>query len=222
MPKSTFQNLDNSKRKQITEAFLREFAIKTFDEASITVVVKQLGIAKGSIYQYFKDKLDLYMYLIQECSIVKMSYVQSIKREDHPDFWAYFRNLYAAGYEFDAQNPLQSHFLHNLIQNLNSPSVKPLFDQMMGQTIAGFETLVAKEIELGLFRSDVPVKTMAFMLYKVGVGIQEYLEHTKIIEPKQSIYKNQPVYQNKKDFLLATVDEFISLIKPTFNKSPLI
>lgn len=219
MPKQTFVNLDTRKKRLITESFLREFTIKSYDEASITVVVKELGIAKGSVYQYFDNKLDLYMHLIEVCSNVKMQYIASLKRTDYSDFWAYFRDLYVHGYDFDSENPLESHFLHNLVQNLNSPSVKTLFDQMKTHTIAGFEKLVSYEVEQGLFRSDIPIRTQAFFLYKIGVSIQEYLEHTRIINPIESIKTNEPVYKHKKTVLLQTVDEFIRLSKPSFNKS---
>jgi len=219
MPKKTFNNLDEKKRELITNAFLREFAVKSFDEASITVVVKQLGIAKGSVYQYFDDKLDLFMYLVGECSSVKMKYVGSIERKNYPDFWNYFRDLFRYGFQFDSENPLQSHFLFNLTQNLNSPSVKNLYDTMLEQTVAGFEKMVKYEVEQGLFRDDVPLDVMGFMLYKVGLSIQEHLEFSGVINPKESIRNNQSVYQGKEDILMQTVDNYIRLAKPAFEKT---
>lgn len=217
MPKSTFLNLEAGKRKRITDAFLREFAIKTFDEASLTVVVKKLGIAKGSVYQYFEDKLDLFRFLIGECTQVKQQYVASIRREDYPDYWSYFRELYEGGYHFDAENPLQSHFLHKLSQNLNSPSINYLYDELMAQTVAAFEQMVTWEIQQGLFRKDIPVKTMGFLLYKIGVSIMEQLEVSGVINPRESIQNNQPVFAGKKHILMQTVDEYIRLSKDAFH-----
>ncbi|MCB0632207.1 MAG: TetR/AcrR family transcriptional regulator [Saprospiraceae bacterium] len=219
MPKPTFLNLEERKRKRITYAFLREFAVRSYDEASLTVVVKQLGIAKGSVYQYFDDKLDLFLYLIGECARVKQDYIASIKREDYPDYWSYFRELFKRGCQFDAENPLQSHFLHNLTQNLNSPSIKNIFDEMMSQTVAAFEQMVEQEVQAGLFRPDVPVKTMGFLLYKIGVSIQEQLEVTGAINPAESIENNQSVYQGKKEILLQTVDEYIRLARGAFDRN---
>lgn len=221
MPKKTFLNLNEAKKKQITDAFLREFATKPFDEASLTVVVKQLGIAKGSIYQYFETKLDLFLYLIGECGATKIKYVGSISRTDYPDFWHYFRALYEHGVQFDHENPLQSHFLFNLISNLNSPSIKDLYEGMVKQSISAFEGMVEHEIELGLFRDDIPVKTMAFMLYKMGTSIQENMIFAEVINPKKSIEENTPVYKGKKDELMTMVDDYIRLTKPSFDKSTL-
>lgn len=218
MPKQTFLNLGEAKKKQITDAFLREFAVKPFDEASVSIVVKQLGIAKGSVYQYFEDKLDLFLYLIDECVAVKRAYVESVVREEYGDFWDYFRDLYVHGYQFDEENPLQSHFLHKLVQNLNSASIRDLFDSLLKQSVLGFEEFVSHEIAIGRFRDDIPANTMGFMLYKVGISIQEQLEAMGVINPEESIAKNIPVYQGKKEALMQTVDEYIRLVRPAFDK----
>ena len=63
MPKETFHNLNSEKKEAFIEAFMYEFSHRTYEEASITSVVKTLGIAKGSVYQYFDGKLDLLLYL---------------------------------------------------------------------------------------------------------------------------------------------------------------
>ncbi|MEM6524884.1 MAG: TetR/AcrR family transcriptional regulator [Bacteroidota bacterium] len=65
MPKSTFANLKSEKRTLIIESGLNEFSDHSYAEASVSRMVKNLGIAKGSIYQYFNDKSDLYAYLIE-------------------------------------------------------------------------------------------------------------------------------------------------------------
>ncbi len=55
MPKETFNKLSQDKKDRITQGFLKEFYNKPYEEASITAVVKELGIAKGSVYQYFEE-----------------------------------------------------------------------------------------------------------------------------------------------------------------------
>ena len=219
MPKPTFINLKAKKKKQFTDAFLREFAIKSYDEASLSAVVKELGIAKGSVYQYFEDKLDLFNYLTGACVAVKMKYIAHLKRTDYPDFWTFFRSLYEHGVNFDLENPLQSHFLHNLTTNINSPSVKELYQQMMDQTVSGFEQMVAYEVSIGKFRDDLPARTMGFFLYKTSLAINDELELTGIINPKQSIIDHQPVYWQKEHLLLEKVDDYISLMKKALDKN---
>lgn len=69
MPKLTFHNLPDSKRKHFIQEAYKEFSLHSYESGSITNLVKKLGIAKGSVYQYFEDKGDLFHYLINEANL---------------------------------------------------------------------------------------------------------------------------------------------------------
>jgi AcrR family transcriptional regulator len=60
----TFKRLPETKKHDFLGTAYKEFALHDYESASITNLVKELGIAKGSVYQYFKDKQALYEYLI--------------------------------------------------------------------------------------------------------------------------------------------------------------
>lgn len=66
MPKQTFFNLPEQKRKTLLEAAEREFTRVPIFEASIANIIKIANIPRGSFYQYFEDKEDLYFYLLDE------------------------------------------------------------------------------------------------------------------------------------------------------------
>ena len=57
---NTFRNLPSDKQERIMEAALDEFAAKGYARASLNSIVASLGIAKGSLFQYFKDKTGLF------------------------------------------------------------------------------------------------------------------------------------------------------------------
>jgi AcrR family transcriptional regulator len=64
MPKQTFLNLPPEKRETIMNAAIEEFAEYGLENASTNRIVKNSGIAKGSFYQYFEDKQDVFMHLL--------------------------------------------------------------------------------------------------------------------------------------------------------------
>lgn len=68
MPKSTFYNLSDDKKKRIFDAAVQEFSTRRFSEASLNQIIKNAGIPKGSFYQYFNDKEDIYLYMLEEMS----------------------------------------------------------------------------------------------------------------------------------------------------------
>jgi AcrR family transcriptional regulator len=65
MPKPTFDNLPAAKRQAIIDLALEEFAEHPYAVASLSRIVERAGIAKGSIYQYFAHKQDLYLFAIE-------------------------------------------------------------------------------------------------------------------------------------------------------------
>ena len=66
MPKQTFFNLPNEKRETLIRAAKTEFSRVPLYEASIANIVKEADIPRGSFYQYFEDKNDLYFYLLDK------------------------------------------------------------------------------------------------------------------------------------------------------------
>jgi AcrR family transcriptional regulator len=60
MPTDTFHNLPTKKRDRILEAAITEFAAHPYDAASLSNIARQAEIGKGSLYQYFENKKDLY------------------------------------------------------------------------------------------------------------------------------------------------------------------
>lgn len=66
MPKPTFYNLNEEKRRILVEAAKKEFSRVSLYEASISNILKSAGIPRGSFYQYFDDKEDAFFFLLNE------------------------------------------------------------------------------------------------------------------------------------------------------------
>ena len=65
MPKETFFNLNPEKRRKIEEAILEEFSKTPIEKASISNIITNANIPRGSFYQYFEDKEDAIKYIIE-------------------------------------------------------------------------------------------------------------------------------------------------------------
>ena len=66
MPTSTFFNLRPEKQERLLTAAAQEFAAQPFHEASINSMIRAAGIPRGSFYMYFRDKEELFQYLVRE------------------------------------------------------------------------------------------------------------------------------------------------------------
>jgi len=106
MPKQTFHNLPEEKRETIFNAAVEEFAQYGLENASTNRIVKNSGIAKGSFYQYFEDKQDVFMHLLAVVEHKEMEFF----KDRHPpsnnmDTFQYFRWLIKTGMEFGLAHP---------------------------------------------------------------------------------------------------------------------
>ena len=66
MPSKTFFNLKEEKKARIEQALINEFSKGTFEQASITNIINEAKIPRGSFYQYFEDKKDAVKYIIEK------------------------------------------------------------------------------------------------------------------------------------------------------------
>ena len=66
MPTNTFFRLPGEKRQRLMEAAWEEFSRRSFAEVSINRIVLAARIPRGSFYQYFEDKEDLFHHLVGE------------------------------------------------------------------------------------------------------------------------------------------------------------
>src|ERR1044071_2360821 len=106
MPKQTFFNLPSEKRETIMNAAIEEFAEYGLENASTNRIVKNSGIAKGSFYQYFEDKQDVFMHLLDIVEKQELEFFNNEHPPDHNmDVFHYFRWMVKKGMEFGLAHP---------------------------------------------------------------------------------------------------------------------
>ncbi len=77
MPTQTFLNLPKDKQERILNAAIEEFSQRNVQEANIANIVSAAGISRGSIYQYFENKEDMYVYIFDTLRRERAEYVKS-------------------------------------------------------------------------------------------------------------------------------------------------
>jgi len=106
MPTDTFFNLPDEKRQLFLDVAIAEFADHPYQVASISNIVRKVKIAKGSFYQYFKNKKELYKYLIILGTEEKLKLVNTLPTPDnHLDFFGYMRRQFLAAVYFEIRHP---------------------------------------------------------------------------------------------------------------------
>ncbi|OBB57521.1 TetR/AcrR family transcriptional regulator [Mycobacterium sp. 852013-51886_SCH5428379] len=107
MPTVTWARLDGSRRNAVLAAAEAEFAAHGFSAGSLNVIARRAGVAKGSLFQYFADKRDLYAYVTDQASQRVRVYME--KQIDALDarrpFFVFLTDLLDAWVAYFADNP---------------------------------------------------------------------------------------------------------------------
>ncbi len=176
MPKQTFFNLPEEKQKRIIDLAMDEFASHPYSKASLSRVVTRAGIAKGSMYQYFEDKKDLYIYLFDLAAREKMVYIQNHKGEENDNFYTALERILLAGTQFNLEHPKLSRIISNIMEPSGELVLQEIFERSKHMSYQYIHEMLSQAQENGSVRKDIDVSLAAYMLYSIlGTGLLEYL-----------------------------------------------
>jgi len=118
LPKQTFFNLPKEKKESLIQAAMKEFSRVPLTEASIANIIKDAAIPRGSFYQYFEDKEDLFYFLLEEYSTTLNERFRSILEKEDGDLIVSFIGSYELMLE-NIQNQEFRYFFKNAFLNMN-------------------------------------------------------------------------------------------------------
>lgn len=95
MPTKTFFNLSQAKQQRLLKAARQEFSRVPLYDASINKIIATAGIPRGSFYQYFKDKTDLYYYYFEKLNQEHKNLWLKTLRDNHGDLFISFRQYFS-------------------------------------------------------------------------------------------------------------------------------
>ena len=200
MPKDTFFNLPEDKRALICDVAIDEFAKYPFDQASINRVVAKSGIAKGSFYQYFEDKKDLFLYVMQLIGQEKINYMSPVMRNpDEHDVFTLIRELFLSGIQFANKHPRYVAISNKFLANKEASIYKEVKASSLPQSYPIYETLLENAIARGEVRAVFDINMLAHVIASMNVLIVEY--HSEFFS------------QTIDESMIETVDKFIDLLK---------
>ena len=171
----TFERLKPDKKQQFIEAAFEEFALHSYQEASLNRLVKKLGIAKGSIYQYFDDKRALYFYLKDYVIAQKRAFMQSAMTTTPDNFWNWLEALFHHGLAFDAQYPVMNRFLYRYSQEKLIPEVAKDMVRYDQEAVDFFSSIIAQQQEQGRLKKQLDATLMAQLIVQISKTLLETL-----------------------------------------------
>lgn len=176
MPKSTFFNLTDLRQDEILSAALDEFSKFSYQEASINRICKMAGVAKGSFYQYFEDKLDLYVYLMSRAMDDKMlAFGNLVQALDQMDFLSQIEALYMSGIEYAIHHPKYAELAKRFSEERQMDVKNAILKGNTARAYAFYEQLIEQGKANGTIRKSVDTRALAMLVSALNDSVMAYV-----------------------------------------------
>ena len=183
MPKQTFLRLDEEKQERIMRTAIEEFQKKGFADAKIGRIAKKAGIAKGSIYQYFEDKVDFFLYAVKWTLHYAMTHMDQIKPFDDMDVFDYLLSAGRQKIELSENDTVLMKFSRDFQSGRYSELTHKIQEGIRQDGDAFLLRLIRNGKNRGTIRQDVDNEVL-MLFYK---GVMEKLDDIalRVIEDHQ-------------------------------------
>lgn len=208
MPASdTFKKLDEGKKARILDAAVEEFSRHGFRQASVNRMVESVGIAKGSLFQYFGSKEGLFTVIFNYAvELVRQSLREVKKQTCDTDFFERIKESLLAGIRFIKRHPRVYRIYLKMIFQEDFPLRAEFLQQVHLFSAEYLRPAVEAGIQRGDLRADTDIEMTLFMLDALmDRFLQAYC--VPFLDAGASIYQAPAVELERK------VDEFIRLLR---------
>lgn len=151
MPKDTFFHLKEEKREKIEKALINEFSKGSLEKASISNIVAEAKIPRGSFYQYFENKEDAIKYVVHKYSKIEKNKLNDFLEETNGDIFEASLKIYDYMVEKATDNE-KLKLITNILQELRKNNIS-IFDKQEDEKE---REIINKKINQELLKIEEP------------------------------------------------------------------
>ncbi len=191
-----FDHLPDEKQQIIIDASVAEFADNGFKNASVNKIVNNAGIAKGSLFNYFKSKSLLFEYVYTLALKEVKAYLARVRDESNQDeFFTRLSKIIHAGINFIDKHPLLAKIYFRLLNSDDSPRGKKIIKELHTEAVDYLKQFIMEGIERKELSDKLNISTTAFMLEAILNRILQtyYLD---LFDPESDIDKENKEWIN--------------------------
>lgn len=194
-----FEKLPEDKRKRIINACIKEFSKGSYDNASTNNIVKEAGISKGALFVYFKNKKDLYLYILDWTIKYYIEYMQNRIKINNPDLFQRILDWAQLKITVSTEEPVIYNFFASAFFNVP----ETLKDDIKERYEKLYETgcrLSEEGIDFSKFREDIDrQKSLDLIMLSLNGILDKKIKSCKA-SVDNGYAKRQQSYEELKDY----------------------
>lgn len=176
MPKDTFFNLPQKKQSLIIDVVITEFYEKGYDLASISSIVEKAHIAKGSFYQYFDGKDELFKYINTMINDKKMQFAQPVILVfEQLSFYDWFKQMLKASFNFLRSYPILAKISIDFWKHSSTNIKECILGDEIHRTQEFLAIYIKKAVERNELRNDISIEYLTHFLSNQLAFFTDYI-----------------------------------------------
>ncbi len=210
MPKSTFLNLNTRKKKKILKTLIKYFGNYSYEKVDIENVAKECKVSKGSMYQYFVSKKDMYFYAIKE-SLKKMFEVSQKIDFEKSNIFDYLEKSFESNWKLLLEFPDEYLLLERALFSSDIPFKEEINKLFLNKFRESLKYIVIQSQKSGFIRDDI---SLDLILVFMEGAIMNFKKHIIEYASKRGISSKDLPF----DYLKEIQKNFVELLKNGLSK----
>jgi AcrR family transcriptional regulator len=209
-----FRNLNPEKREKVFQAAVEEFASKGYRNASMNSVVREAQISKGSLFQYFRSKRDLFRGVVEMAVAKVKEFLRQVRNETGQlPFFDRLERLLGVGFTFIDTHPLLARIYFHLLQSGEAPFGSDQIRELHMLSHKFLADLIREAVRRGELRKDLDVEQVAFLINALmETMLRSY--YTEFMACGLGLYRGEPPDLDR------WMKTFVGLLKEGISESP--
>lgn len=201
-----FEKQNKDKQKRIIEAAILEFSEKGFENANTNRIAREANISVGSLFKYFNNKTDLFLYIVKLAEAELESQIHGVLSMEK-DFFDTVDMILSLIHEYSKTDKALVRLYHEMTSIGQSSLVETVVSTLEKVAGSEYKTMIKDAQDRGEIRADVDPAVVAFVLDNIFMSLQfsyampyyqlrkrlfvgEDTDDKKIIQETMSILRN--------------------------------
>lgn len=217
MPKQTFLNLTKERQAEILRVAYREFTMNDYQSASLSRIIKDLKLAKGSFYRYFSSKKELYFFLLEKATEKRYEKVNERMIEYSNNLFELLVVNWRDKIKFEREYPIESGFSYRMMRERYNNEIGDLELHNKRIVTEKVKEMISKQYSSGI-RTDIDLDMIAFLIVQVQIGFYDFLAMKYNDDLMTNLREGKSIYTLDNDSMESIIQGFTSLLKEGISK----
>lgn len=166
-----FEKQSEEKQNRIIESAILEFSDKGFENANTNRIAREANISVGSLFKYFENKTDLFLYIVNLAAAELESQINKVLSMEK-GFFDTVEVILSLIHEYSKTDKALVRLYHEMTSIGQSSLIETVVSTLEKLAGSEYKEIIRKAQKRGEIRADVDPAIVAFTLDNIFMSLQ--------------------------------------------------